>query len=59
MTISVGERIKKIRLSLGLSQEHFARLIGASNKTIQRWEANECTPSKLYLSKLEKMKVKT
>jgi len=39
-----GERIKKVREYLGLSQEDFAVLVDSGSTTIGDWEANRHTP---------------
>ena len=36
---SIAERIRKIRKAVGLTQEEFARRLGKTLKTIQRWES--------------------
>jgi len=37
--------IKKLRLSLGKTQEVFAQLLGVSKKTVEAWEAGTKKPS--------------
>jgi len=37
----VGQRIRQLRESLGLSQAEFAKLLGKSLRTVQRWERGE------------------
>ena len=49
------ERIKKIRLSLGWSQERLARELGVSFSTVNRWERGRTSPSPLAEKSLEKL----
>jgi len=42
-----SEEIKHLRLMAGLSQEEFARELGISYATVNRWENNRAVPSKL------------
>jgi len=49
------ERIKKIRLSLGWSQERLARELGVSFSTVNRWERGRTSPSPLAEKGLEKL----
>jgi len=32
--------VRKLRLSLGLDYDEFARVIGVSSRTVRRWESN-------------------
>lgn len=43
-TDSVGQRIRKLRLSLGLTQEEFATAIGNKNSTVANWEHGSKVP---------------
>jgi len=49
------EKIKKIRLSLGWSQERMARELGVSFSTVNRWERGRTSPSPLAAKSLEAM----
>ncbi len=49
------DRIKKIRLSLGWSQERMARELGVSFSTVNRWERGRTSPSPLAAKSLEKL----
>ena len=54
-----GEKIKKIREKLSLTQRSFAMLMGVSIKTIEAWESNRNEPNgsaQRMLSLLEKDK---
>ena len=44
------QTVKNIRLVLKLSQEDLARELGVSYATINRWENEKSTPSRLALS---------
>ena len=46
------KKIKKLRLSLGLTQVKFAELLETSQMTIHRWENEKC-PS--YIENLAKI----
>ena len=48
---NVGERIKDLRTSAGLSQQGLANELGISIKSIQRYEKNANEPSR-YVAKL-------
>jgi putative transcriptional regulator len=37
--------VAQIRESIGLSQQHFARLLGVSIRTLQEWEQGRRSPS--------------
>lgn len=51
-TDNVGQRIRKLRLSLGLTQEQFGTIIGNKNTTVANWENGHKTP---LLKTLEKI----
>lgn len=42
-----GYEVKKIRLSLDLTQEEFAHRVGVTLCTVNRWENNKTLPSRL------------
>ena len=50
--------IRKLRESLELTQEQFAKRIGATRGTIARWELATAKPKGLYLQALEKLAAK-
>lgn len=51
-----GERIKKIRESLGLNQEQFAQQVGAESKgTVSNWEKDRRLPNLEQLIKISKV----
>lgn len=43
--MTFGEKIKITRLRLFLSQEKFAKELGVSFATINRWERGRCEPN--------------
>ncbi len=47
------ERIRKVRIQLGLSQEELARELGVSFATVNRWENGKTIPSKLARKQFE------
>ena len=53
-----AQELKEMRCKLKLSQEEFARLIGVSFGTINRWERGAFKPSKLALEKIRLLKDK-
>lgn len=52
---SIGERVRKIRLSMGLSQSAFAACIGVNPRTIEDWEADKHSPLPDYAKILDKL----
>lgn len=54
-TATLGDRIKKQRLLLGLSQKEFAQFIGTNATAVQYWEDNRKEPNPkdlLYLKRI-------
>ncbi len=49
------EEIKKIREEMGLSQERFAALIGATSTTVNRWELGKAKPSRMAIIAIKSM----
>jgi len=45
--------IKEIRVQLDLSQEDFAREVGVSYATVNRWENGRFLPSRMALRRVE------
>ena len=52
ITDNIIEKIKLYRLTRGLSQERFAKLIGVDETTVASWERGEHEPSKKLIKKL-------
>jgi putative transcriptional regulator len=50
-----SNEIRKLRETLGLTQEEFAKKVGAGRATIARWESGQSKPTGLYLRALEKL----
>ncbi len=48
--------IKEIRMSLGVSQERFAAVLGTTVVTVNRWENGRAVPSRLYIKELKELK---
>lgn len=42
--ITIGKRISTLRKAKGLTQKEFGRLLYVSDKTVSRWERDECSP---------------
>ena len=49
-----AEKIKYVRIKLGLSQEDLAHELGVSFATINRWENGNYNPSRLARNAFEK-----
>ena len=49
----VGELIRELRISTGLTQEKFAAKLGVTLLTINRWENGRSQPSPLAMEKIE------
>lgn len=52
-TENFGKMIKEVRKKLNLSQEDFARELGVSFTTVNRWENGKTAPSKLARSQFD------
>ncbi len=53
------EDIKRLRQTAGLSQEEFARELGISFATVNRWENNRAAPSRLARKSLDQFRKRT
>lgn len=49
------QEIKRIRLKLKLTQEEFAQKVGATRKTIFRWEKGESVPHRMFVGKIKEL----
>ena len=49
------EEIKSIRKKLKLTQEAFAKLLGTTFVTVNRWEQGRAYPSRLYRQEIKKV----
>ena len=52
MVLSLNENIKKLRISKGLNQVEFAKLIGVTKQRASNWENDNVVPSVDMLCKL-------
>ena len=52
--MTIGEKIKELRLEKSLSQLNLAKLIGVSQKAIDYWERNVNEPKSSYIILLVK-----
>ena len=52
--MKIGEKIKELRISAGLTQMHLAKSIGVSQKAIDYWERNVNEPKSSYVIALVK-----
>ena len=50
---TLGERIRKHRMDLGLFQKDVARFVGVVIDTVALWEKGRKEPSKRYLKRIE------
>lgn len=51
--IDFKEKIKKVRIEIGYSQEQLARELGVSFATINRWENGKSEPRQIALNTFE------
>ena len=51
-----GEEIKALREKMGLSQKAFARKLGTSLNTVNRWEKGVHKPAQMAKKLLEQLK---
>lgn len=49
------QEIKRIRLKLEMTQEKFAASVGATRKTIFRWETGESVPHKMFVMRIKEL----
>lgn len=47
------QELKEARLKIGLSQENFARIIGVTSGTYNRWERGVFKPHPLCIEKIK------
>jgi putative transcriptional regulator len=50
-----GAEIKRLRLSLGMTQIRFAEILGVSFATVNRWENGHAKPSPLAIYKIREL----
>ena len=51
-----AEEIKEIRDNLKITQEKFAKILGTTVTTINRWENDKASPSRLYVKELKEVR---
>ena len=52
--MTVGEKIKELRIEKGLSQSELAKNVGVSQKAIDYWERNVNEPKSSYVISMVK-----
>ena len=55
---NISKMIRKLRTSLGLTQEQFAAKVGVTYSTINRWENGKGKPSPLAMLRIEELQNK-
>lgn len=50
---TLGEKIKKHRMDLGLSQKDVAKFVGVATDTVTYWERGRHQPYKRYLKRIK------
>ena len=54
----ISKMIRKLRTTLGLTQEQFAAKIGVTVSTVNRWENDKSKPSPLAMLRIKKLQKK-
>ena len=54
----ISKMIRKLRTTLGLTQEQFAAKIGVTVSTVNRWEKDKSKPSPLAMLRIERFQQK-
>lgn len=54
-SIDLVDRVKEMRLSMGLTQEEFAAKLGVTFCTVNRWENRKSKPSRMAVKILKQM----
>lgn len=49
---NIGQHIRRKRITLGWSQEHLAKMVGATTMSVSRWERNLVLPQIYYQHKI-------
>ena len=55
--MSPGE-IKRLRETLGLTQQHFAAVMCVAFATVNRWEKGRCVPSPVFRLRLRELRLR-
>lgn len=48
----IGQRIKELRLEMGMTQTQLSAIVGCTQSMIARWEKEECEPTASAILKL-------
>ena len=51
----IGQNIKRIRLSLGLSMDKFGEVVSATKGTVSKWENGVYSPNKERLKRIAEL----
>ena len=51
--MTFGEKIRNLRQKCILSQEAFAKELGVSFSTVNRWETDKCVPNYITMKKMK------
>jgi len=51
---TIGEKIRKKRMDLGLFQKEVAEIIGVNEQTINNWETGKFSPAKRFKKRIER-----
>ena len=51
--VTFGEKIRNLRQKCILSQEAFAKELGVSFSTVNRWETDKCVPNYITMEKIK------
>ena len=51
----IPKKIRKLRATLGLTQEQFAAKVGVTFSTVNRWENGKGRPSPLAMLRIEEL----
>jgi len=54
-TNQLALKIRRLRASLGLTQEQFAAKVGVTFSTVNRWESGKSRPSPLAIRQIEEL----
>lgn len=52
----ISKMVKKLRQSLGLTQEQFAAKVGVTYSTVNRWENGKGKPSPLAIQRIDELR---
>ncbi len=50
---SIGKRLKRLRIKMGISQQKVAKLMSVRRETIGHWEREDNSPQSICKTKLE------